>query len=72
MTKIQKFKMFIDGQWVDSESGKTIETLNPENNEVWAMYLRQVKKMLIKLLKLHKMLLKNLGQNYIQEIEQNI
>ena len=36
MTKIQKFKMFIDGQWVDSESGKTIETLNPENNEVWA------------------------------------
>ena len=36
MTKIQNYKMFIDGQWVDSESGKTIETLNPENNEVWA------------------------------------
>ena len=36
MTKIQNFKMFIDGEWVDSESGKTIETLNPENNEVWA------------------------------------
>jgi (Z)-2-((N-methylformamido)methylene)-5-hydroxybutyrolactone dehydrogenase len=36
MTKIQKFKMYIDGQWVDSESGKTIKTLNPENNEVWA------------------------------------
>jgi acyl-CoA reductase-like NAD-dependent aldehyde dehydrogenase len=36
MTKIQNFKMFIDGQWVYSESGKTIETLNPENNEVWA------------------------------------
>jgi acyl-CoA reductase-like NAD-dependent aldehyde dehydrogenase len=36
MTKIQKFKMFIDGQWVNSDSGKTIETLNPENNEVWA------------------------------------
>ena len=36
MTKVQNFKMFIDGQWVDSESGKTIETLNPENNEVWA------------------------------------
>jgi (Z)-2-((N-methylformamido)methylene)-5-hydroxybutyrolactone dehydrogenase len=36
MTKIQNFKMFIDGQWVDSESGKTIETLNPENNEIWA------------------------------------
>jgi acyl-CoA reductase-like NAD-dependent aldehyde dehydrogenase len=36
MTKIQNFKMFIDGQWVNSESNKTIETLNPENNEVWA------------------------------------
>jgi len=36
MTKIKKFKMFIDGQWVNSDSGKTIETLNPENNEVWA------------------------------------
>ena len=36
MTKIQKFKMFIDGQWVDSESNKVIETLNPENNKVWA------------------------------------
>jgi acyl-CoA reductase-like NAD-dependent aldehyde dehydrogenase len=36
MTKIQNFKMYIDGQWVDAESGKKIETLNPENNEVWA------------------------------------
>jgi (Z)-2-((N-methylformamido)methylene)-5-hydroxybutyrolactone dehydrogenase len=36
MTKIQNFKMFIDGQWVNSESGKTIKTLNPENNETWA------------------------------------
>jgi len=36
MTQIKNFKMFIDGQWVNSESGKTIETLNPENNEVWA------------------------------------
>ena len=36
MTKIQNFKMYIDGQWVESESGKTIETLNTENNEVWA------------------------------------
>ena len=36
MTKIQNFKMYINGQWVGSESGKTIETLNPENNEVWA------------------------------------
>jgi (Z)-2-((N-methylformamido)methylene)-5-hydroxybutyrolactone dehydrogenase len=36
MTKIKNFKMFINGQWVESESGKKIETLNPENNEIWA------------------------------------
>ena len=36
MTKIQNFKMYISGEWVDSSSGKKIETLNPENNEVWA------------------------------------
>jgi len=36
MTKIQNFKMYIDGQWVNSESGKIIETLNPTNNEIWA------------------------------------
>ena len=36
MTKIQNFKMYINGLWVNSVSGKTIETVNPENNEVWA------------------------------------
>ena len=36
MPKIQNFKMYIDGEWIDSSSGKKIETLNPENNEVWA------------------------------------
>ena len=36
MPKIQNFKMFINGEWVDSSSGKKIQTLNPENNEVWA------------------------------------
>ena len=36
MTKIQNFKMYINGLWVNSESGKTIETVNPQNNEVWA------------------------------------
>jgi len=28
--------MYINGEWVESSSGKKIETLNPENNEVWA------------------------------------
>lgn len=36
MSKIQDFKMYINGEWVDSSSKKKIETLNPENNEVWA------------------------------------
>jgi len=36
MTKIKNFKMFVNGEWVESETGNTIETLNPENNEVWA------------------------------------
>ena len=36
MSKIQDFKMYINGEWVDSLSGKKIESLNPENNEVWA------------------------------------
>ena len=28
--------MYINGEWVNSSSGKKIESLNPENNEVWA------------------------------------
>ncbi len=36
MSKIQDFKMYVNGEWIDSSSGKKIETLNPENNEVWA------------------------------------
>tara|TARA_B100000945_G_scaffold68626_1_gene51952 strand:- start:182 stop:1663 length:1482 start_codon:yes stop_codon:yes gene_type:complete len=36
MSKIENFKMYINGEWEDSSSGKKIETLNPENNEVWA------------------------------------
>ena len=36
MSKIQNFKMYINGEWVESSSGKKIQTLNPENNEVWA------------------------------------
>ena len=36
MSKIQDFKMYINGEWVAASSGKKIESLNPENNEVWA------------------------------------
>ena len=33
---IQEYKMYINGEWINSSSGKKIETLNPETNEVWA------------------------------------
>ena len=36
MTKLKEYKMFIDGEWLESESKKKFETLNPENNEPWA------------------------------------
>ena len=37
MTKLKEYKMFINGEWLDSESKKKFETLNPENNEPWAV-----------------------------------
>ena len=36
MSEIKNFKMYINGEWVESSSGKKIETLNPETNKVWA------------------------------------
>ena len=36
MSKLKKYKMFINGEWVDSENKKTFKSLNPENNEPWA------------------------------------
>ena len=37
MSKLKKYKMFIGGEWVDSDEKKTFKTLNPENNEPWAV-----------------------------------
>jgi acyl-CoA reductase-like NAD-dependent aldehyde dehydrogenase len=37
MSKLKKYQMFIDGQWVDSDTKKTFETLNPEDNKPWAV-----------------------------------
>ena len=37
MSKLKQYKMFIGGNWVDSETRKTFETLNPENNKPWAL-----------------------------------
>ena len=33
---VKEFKMYINGDWVNSSSNNKIDTLNPENNEVWA------------------------------------
>ena len=35
MTNLKQYKMFIGGEWVDSETKKTFKSLNPENNEAW-------------------------------------
>ena len=37
MSKLKEYKMYINGEWVDAENKKTFETLNPENNEPWAV-----------------------------------
>ena len=37
MTKLKEYKMYINGIWVDAENKKTFESLNPENNEPWAV-----------------------------------
>ena len=37
MTKLKEYKMYINGNWVDAENKKTFKSLNPENNEPWAV-----------------------------------
>ena len=34
MPELKKYKMFINGEWLDSDTKKTFETLNPENNNM--------------------------------------
>ena len=38
MPKVQQFKMFIDGKWVDSSSGETFQRINPATEEVVATF----------------------------------
>ena len=33
---LTRYQMYIDGEWVDAEDGKTFESLNPATGEVWA------------------------------------
>ena len=72
MSKLKKYKMFIDGEWIDSESKKTFKTLNPENNEPWAEVPEASENDVDKAVKARKKLSKEHGQNYFQEKEQNI
>ena len=37
MPKLKEYKMYINGAWVDAENKKTFQSLNPENNEPWAI-----------------------------------
>jgi aldehyde dehydrogenase (NAD+)/betaine-aldehyde dehydrogenase len=37
MSKLKEYKMYINGEWVGAENKKTFESLNPENNESWAV-----------------------------------
>ena len=72
MPELKKYQMFIDGQWVDSDTKKTFETLNPENNKPWAVVPEASANDVDRAVKLHKKLLKVNGQKCLQEIEQNI
>jgi acyl-CoA reductase-like NAD-dependent aldehyde dehydrogenase len=36
MTRLQRYRMFIDGQWVDSSDGRTFTSMNPATGEDWS------------------------------------
>jgi len=36
MTELKQYQMFIDGQWVDSQDGKTFTSINPATGKAWA------------------------------------
>jgi len=71
MTKLKQYKMFINGEWVDSESKKTFETLNPENNEPWAVVPEASAKDVNNAVNAAKKHLREIGQNYFLKKEQN-
>lgn len=36
MINVRNYKMYIDGEWVDSSNGITIDSFNPADGQVWA------------------------------------
>ena len=37
MANLKKYKMFVNGEWLDSENGKTFKSINPSLGEPWAI-----------------------------------
>ena len=72
MPELKKYKMFINGEWVDSESKKTFETLNPENNKPWAMVPEASAKDVDKAVKAAQKAFEGEWPKLFQEKEQNI
>src|SRR5579872_6813647 len=35
-TEIKTYQMYVGGEWLDAESGKTFDSINPYTGEVWA------------------------------------
>ena len=64
MFELKKYKMFIDGEWIGSESKKTFKTLNPETNEPWAEVPEANEKDIDKAVKSAQKHLKVVGQAY--------
>lgn len=36
MSNLTRYQMYIDGEWVDAQDGKTFESMNPATGEAWA------------------------------------
>jgi len=38
MSQLKQYQLFIDGEWCDSSTGQTMESLNPADNTPWARF----------------------------------
>ena len=36
MTELTQYRMYIDGQWVEAQDGRTFQSINPATGEAWA------------------------------------
>ena len=43
MSDIKKYKMLIDGKWVEAADGEMFESMNPFTGKTWAMIPRGTK-----------------------------